>query len=191
MTELAKALVAFHKNAPKIGKDGKANYGSYPTLAGIFDTIREPLTAQNLAVVQQPCTLDSGMPGLRTTLLHASGESISEVMPLAVDKPGPQALGSALTYARRYSVLAILGLVGDEDDDAQSAEKPKKDERVPGPQREAPTLDAEGRKKLAQLRKELIEAGKITVAQYDSAAAGVSDAELLARLERYAERVAA
>jgi len=132
---LAQALVAFHKDAPKISLDATNPHfkSKFASLPGIMDTVRKPLADVGLVVLQHPCVLDSGMPGLRTTLLHSSGEREEDVMALAVDKPGPQAQGAALTYARRYAVLSILGLVGDEDDDANSAEQPKSAKPEPKP----------------------------------------------------------
>jgi uncharacterized protein (DUF3820 family) len=66
-----------------------------------------------------------GAPALETRLIHAeSGEQITSHMPLVLTKQDPQSQGSALTYARRYALLAILGLVGDEDDDASRAQSP-------------------------------------------------------------------
>jgi ERF superfamily/Exodeoxyribonuclease X-like C-terminal len=124
VSELAKALVAFHKEAPHIAMDSENPHfrSRFASLAGIMETVRPVLAKHGLAVVQEPCALESGMPALRTTLMHISGESTSSVMPLAVEKPGPQAQGSALTYARRYSLLAVLGLVADPDDDGNASE---------------------------------------------------------------------
>jgi hypothetical protein len=68
---------------------------------------------------------------LRTTLLHESGESITSDLPLPIRQEGGrgnamQALGSTLTYARRYGLLAIYGLAGDDDDGETAAPAPKK-----------------------------------------------------------------
>lgn len=123
---LAEALVEFQKNAPHIAKDSINPHfkNKYASLDTIMDAVRVPLATVGLALSQHP-TSENGFPGLRTILLHASGERLEDVMLLSADKPGPQAQGSALTYARRYAVLAVLGLVADEDDDANAAEKPK------------------------------------------------------------------
>lgn len=61
-------------------------------------------------------------PALRTKLIHvASGESMEDTMPIVLDKDNSQGLGSALTYARRYALMSVLGLVADVDDDANAA----------------------------------------------------------------------
>jgi hypothetical protein len=60
-------------------------------------------------------------PALRTRITHAeSGEHLEDVM-LLMGKEDPQGQGSAITYARRYSLMAMLGLVADEDDDGNKA----------------------------------------------------------------------
>ena len=122
---LAEALVAFHGEAPVIVKDSVNPHfkSKFASLDAIMAAVRPVLTKHGLAISQHPTALESGMPALRTILLHTSGDKYQDIMPLAVDKPGPQALGSALTYARRYAVLAVLGLVADEDDDANAAQK--------------------------------------------------------------------
>jgi hypothetical protein len=50
-----------------------------------------------------------------------TGESVEDVMPLMLVKEDPQAQGSAITYARRYSLLTLLSLTADEDDDGEAA----------------------------------------------------------------------
>ena len=62
---------------------------------------------------------------LRTILLHESGQWIAGELELKADKSGPQAQGSAITYARRYSYSAMIGL-HQEDDDGEGAENRKK-----------------------------------------------------------------
>jgi uncharacterized protein (DUF3820 family) len=121
--DLAKALHAFQKAAPPIHLDSTNPHfhNRYVSLSGVVAAIRPPLNKQGLVFTQLPCLLD-GVPALRTSIIHAeSGDEISDVMPLTVSKADAQGYGSALTYARRYALLSILGLVADEDDDANSA----------------------------------------------------------------------
>lgn len=93
----------------------------YADLASVWDAIRDPLTRNGLCVVQFPCPAQDGSVGLVTTLLHESGESISQVFYMPVkDKSNAQAVGSALTYARRYSLMAVCG-IAPEDDDGNAA----------------------------------------------------------------------
>jgi hypothetical protein len=62
---------------------------------------------------------------LTTSLIHKSGQWIESEMPLHLPKQDPQGQGSAVTYARRYAYMAILGLVADDDDDGNAASRPK------------------------------------------------------------------
>lgn len=93
----------------------------YADLASVWDAVREPLSKHGLCILQFPCPAQDGQVGLVTTLLHESGESISQVFYMPVkDKTNAQAVGSALTYARRYSLMAVCG-IAPEDDDGNSA----------------------------------------------------------------------
>lgn len=63
-----------------------------------------------------------GKPLLITSLIDSeSDDRLESAAPLILDKQTPQAVGSAITYMRRYSILSLLGLVADEDDDANAA----------------------------------------------------------------------
>lgn len=81
-----------------------------------------PLIAQHGLAITQLVSHNSGQPTLETVLLHKSGEYISNDMLLQCKDENPQAQGSAITYARRYAYMAILGITAtDEDDDANTA----------------------------------------------------------------------
>jgi hypothetical protein len=124
VSDLAKALLAFQKDAPPIHFDAKnPHFGNkYASLSGVVAAIRPALNKQGIVFTQHPTTLDDGSPALKTTLIHAeSNDTIWATMPLIVSKADAQGYGSALTYARRYALLSVLGLVGDEDDDANAA----------------------------------------------------------------------
>jgi hypothetical protein len=122
---LAEALVAIQAEAPAIPLDSTNPHfkSKFASLAGVMDRVRPVATKNGVAVVQLPTTQE-GAPALTTRLIHSSGEEIESTMLLLPSKPDPQGQGSALTYARRYMVLAMLGLVGDEDDDANAASGP-------------------------------------------------------------------
>ncbi len=91
----------------------------YVDLAGAIEATRDALCANGIAVVQ---ATDIGPGGVtvNTQLCHASGEWISAVYPVNPVKNDPQGIGSALTYARRYSLMALLGIAA-EDDDGEAA----------------------------------------------------------------------
>jgi len=93
----------------------------YADLASVWDACRKPLSDNGLSVVQFTQLYgEDRYPVLVTRLLHASGESVEGVTPLLMAKQDMQALGSALTYARRYGLAAIVG-VAPEDDDGNAA----------------------------------------------------------------------
>lgn len=127
INELAAALTKFQKAAPKITKDKKGKVqtksGSsyeydYADLATIWDKIRGGLADNCLSVIQSPTTLSTD-PALTTLLAHESGQWVEDTMPLKIVQETPQGQGSAITYARRYALCAMLGIVADSDNDAQ------------------------------------------------------------------------
>ena len=91
----------------------------YADLASVWDAVRKPLSENGLAVVQ---IITDGK--LVTLLMHTSGQWVQSEYPLP-PAARPQEMGSALTYARRYSLSAITGIAADEDDDANAAESSK------------------------------------------------------------------
>ncbi len=93
---------------------------TYAPLDEIVAYVRPLLAKHGLAVVQGAALLGE-TPVLRTRLLHTSGEELISDYPLNPVKPDPQGFASAVTYARRYSLLAMLNLAGDDDDDANAA----------------------------------------------------------------------
>jgi hypothetical protein len=108
----------------------------YADLAAIFDAVRKPL-ADNGLVVTQTTEIREGGFVLMTMLAHSSGQWIRSEYPLPATGR-PQEIGSALTYARRYSLSAITGVAADEDDDAEGAEHGK--QRVDTTALKAPKL---------------------------------------------------
>jgi hypothetical protein len=88
----------------------------YADLSGCLETALPVLSKNGLCVIQ---TTDKNL--LVTTLLHESGEWIRGWYPLIAKDNSPQAMGSAVTYAKRYALCAIIGLAT-EDDDGQRAE---------------------------------------------------------------------
>lgn len=94
----------------------------YADLASVIEAVRKPLTANGLSFTQ---TTQYGQEFyLLTTLLHTSGQWLRSEYPLPVNAT-PQQMGSALTYARRYSLSAIAGIAADEDDDGNAVQTKK------------------------------------------------------------------
>ena len=104
---------------------------SYADLAEVWAVIRKPLTDNGLSVIQLPgWDKETARVTLRTILFHTSGESISSTLSLRPKEDTPQAIGSAYTYARRYALAAMVGVV-QEDDDGQEASRPETEQRLP------------------------------------------------------------
>ena len=135
--KLNEALAKFQQKHHAAGKDGKANYGFYTTLAGGL-AAAQPATEFGLCHTQtfnSICEGDQVITTLVTTLRHVSGEEVQSELAFPELAPNRgnimQALGSAITYARRYALLAIYGLAGD-DDDAEGSVRPQISARKTG-----------------------------------------------------------
>ena len=128
LSNLAAALIKFHEAVPTIHDNAESHFGGFANLPGVLSNIGPALRTAGLVVSQLPENVD-GQPGLRTTLLHTSGESLTSVTPLAVNsgRNATQEWGKAMTYSRRYALLAALGLcvgIVDNDADTDAVAKP-------------------------------------------------------------------
>jgi len=123
--KLFAALAEAQKTIANADQDREVNAGSYQyqyaTLASVMDAVRAPLAENGLAIIQITADPGEGMLGIRTILAHESGQSISDVITMAPEKHDPRGIGSCRTYMRRYAVLAICGIAGANDDDAEAA----------------------------------------------------------------------
>lgn len=103
----------------------------YADLAAVREACRLPLAKHGIAVIQSP-TMQEGRLNLITRLMHKSGQWIENELALKPDKDNPQSVGSAISYGRRYALLALIGMVGEADDDGNEAsgknESPKSKE---------------------------------------------------------------
>ena len=134
INEIATALnkaQALLQPAIKDRKNPAFPNSKYADLASVMEAIGPALEASKLSVAQivmpVPDRLDDEGTNwggnamiLRTLLMHPSGQWIASDLPLRPDFAKPQAVGSALTYARRYGLSAMLGVYQD-DDDAEAA----------------------------------------------------------------------
>lgn len=120
---LAAALVAAQEEMPAVEKDATNPHfkSSFTSLGKLIATARPVLNRNGIAVIQLPSRDEGGKPTLVTRLVHTSGESMEESMPLILAKQDAQALGSALTYAKRYALAAALAIADQEDDDGNAA----------------------------------------------------------------------
>lgn len=143
---LAKALCMAQGEITFALKDCTADMGmkggkrKYADLQSVIDAVKPALVKNELAYAQQVMPAQEGI-ALRTTLMHSSGEWIAGEIHLPIDRMGGvQGMGSALTYARRYALSAIVGVAPDEDDDGQAAQdawQNQKQQKVPR-QQQAP-----------------------------------------------------
>jgi threonine dehydrogenase-like Zn-dependent dehydrogenase len=97
----------------------------FTSLDAILDATRSVLAKHGLALSQEP-VFEDGMAGVVTRIIHTSGESRESKLILPLRDQSAQGVGSAISYARRYSAAAVLGIASDEDDDGQQASTPSK-----------------------------------------------------------------
>lgn len=130
---LASALAVFHTKVAKIAKTDNNPFfkSKYAGLPSILEAIQKPLEESKLVFSQLP-----DEEYLTTILIHVeSGEFLQSSYKMNAVKQDPQSIGSAITYARRYALGAILGLNIDEDDDGNKASEPKPQQNyTPSPQ---------------------------------------------------------
>lgn len=137
--EISQALTKFQLECPILDFDGAAKlkgtskagkayeYGyKYLTLPQLRKDTRELLANNDLAVFQTTAPMD-GQFFLVTTLSHKSGEWLRGYYILVADMKDPQKLGSVMSYAKRYAMAAILGVVADEDDDGEYGNASRED----------------------------------------------------------------
>lgn len=119
--KLASALAAAQAKLHGAKKDAKNPFfeSTYATLESVYDAIRTPLAEQGLSVIQ-PTEFIDGQTFVRTVLIHSSGQWIDGLYPVITQKNDPQGLGSGMSYSRRYSLMAMVGIPAS-DDDAEAA----------------------------------------------------------------------
>jgi hypothetical protein len=124
-SSLAAALFAVQAELTKVLKDGKNPHfnSTFATLPGIVEAVNPVLQKHGLAY-SQPLDRVAAKPALKTVLMHPESEQMIEGICPFPEGLNAQQTGSAVTYYRRYSLLGILGIVADEDDDGQAAIPP-------------------------------------------------------------------
>ena len=135
---LASALVELQASLPHVTKDAENPHfrSRYASLAALTDALLPAMTKLGLAWICFPTYWDDKLI-LRYEIHHApSGERLIGEYPLPATGT-PQQIGSAITYARRYALSAVTGLVADDDDDGNAAE-----ETAPKPRTDAARNDA-------------------------------------------------
>jgi len=178
---LAKALAAAQaemKNAP-LNRTNPHFKSKYADLAAIRDATVPVLAKHGLSIVQYTKMCD-GTLMLHTRLLHESGEYLEGEYPLPAAYDKPQVMGSAYTYAKRYSWSAMLGVSAEDDDDGNAGQgaKPNIAER-PEPRNKS-TRDADWMDGPCKTREDLRKMAGAFTADLNAC----NDLDMLAGLER-------
>jgi len=128
ISELAKALCKAQSELEPASKDSQNPFykNKYADLATMQDVSRKPLCDNGLIVTQLPFTRGKCV-GVKTILLHTSGQWIKATLSFEMQKTDPQSCGSAITYARRYSLAAIVGIAQEDDDGEKAMNRSKKE----------------------------------------------------------------
>ena len=120
-------FIAVQQELPKVKKSKSVRAGgqryNYATLEDLIEIARPVLNKHGFAVSQKVFTNENGALSVETVLLHKSGQTISSgaiAVPIPMQGNIAQSIGSARTYACRYSLASVLCLADTEDDDAQS-----------------------------------------------------------------------
>lgn len=128
IANIAAALCKFQEECPAPKKTAENPHfkSKYSPLEEIISTIKPYLAKNGLSFFQSTTTEGENIC-VTTLLLHTSGEFIeSEPLKLPMGKVTAQGAGSAVTYARRYSLCAALGIAAEDDDDGNAAESAPK-----------------------------------------------------------------
>ncbi len=125
----AKAFVAAQMatEAVKKAATNPAFKSKYADLSEVVEAVVPALNKAGIGVMQFP-SYDGELVGVTTVLMHESGATVTGTLHLRPSKSDPQGVGSAVTYARRYSLLAMTG-AAPEDDDGNSASGPREQPR--------------------------------------------------------------
>jgi len=126
INDLAKALAAAQAEIKQPAKNSTNPHfkSRYADLTAVIDAALAVLPQHGLAVVQAvDYDPTNALVILETVLMHESGQAISSFYPVIPQQATPQGYGSALTYARRYALSALLLLAADDDDDGEQGSK--------------------------------------------------------------------
>ena len=131
MTEhksIAAALAAAQSEMGKALKESNNPHfrSKYADLGNVMDACMPALSKNGIALIQ-PTGEDENGRYVETVLIHTSGESLRCRVPLIVSKNDMQGYGSAVTYARRYGLMAMAGIAPEDDDGNAAAKSPPKD----------------------------------------------------------------
>lgn len=123
-TNIQEAFLAAQSEMGKLVKNAKGNYNEYATLAAVTGIVIPALNKHGLALMTFFEGIKDDVPTLVNQISNAAGDHIDQKYPIVcMQRNDPQKFGGAVTYARRYSLMAMVGLAP-EDDDGEAASKP-------------------------------------------------------------------
>lgn len=126
----AKAFISAQKATESVKKaaSNPAFKSKYADLSHVVEGVIPALNDNGIGVIQSP-SYDGDLIGLTTILIHESGATCTATLHMRPSKSDPQGVGSAITYARRYALLAMTG-AAPEDDDGNAASGPRQEPRL-------------------------------------------------------------
>ena len=134
ITNLAKALLKAQEQMRPVTKDAVNPFlrNKYATLSAVLDVVRKPLLDNGVLLVQRCVESEPGTAAVESRLIHSSGEWIASTttIPLPDADPGSktnlgQAVGAAISYARRYGLMAMLSLAAVDEDTDNEVRQPR------------------------------------------------------------------
>lgn len=130
---ISPAFIAFQAEVPAVPKATKGQVGSavrfYSDLATVIETAQPVLAAHGLGYMQSPSS-GNGEVNVTTRILHISGEWFEDTLGMPAERANAQAVGSAISYAKRYALVAMLGLASEDNDGATANPKPAQQTRT-------------------------------------------------------------
>jgi len=115
IAKIAEALAKAKMEKLPLKESGAGNRGKYSTLEDYEDAYEKPLAKNGISIVFTPSRLSATEMVLVTKLIHSSGEWFRSVLPIEASESGPikseeQGLGSSISYMKRYSYAAMMGV---------------------------------------------------------------------------------
>lgn len=126
ITELAEAMILVQQTLSPALKDAENTFTNsrYATLHSVMNACRHALLQHGIWLTQYPVSVEANQLGLVTKIVHAeSGQWQASLLTMPLPKNDPQGYGSAMTYARRYGLSALIGIVTENDDDGEIASR--------------------------------------------------------------------
>ena len=124
ITELAEAMIQVQQTLSPALKDAENTFTNsrYATLHSVMNACRDALLEYGIWLTQYPVSVEANKIGLVTKIVHAeTGQWQASLLTMPLPKNDPQGYGSAMTYARRYGLSALIGIVTESDDDGEMA----------------------------------------------------------------------